>query len=201
MRGQRRKFALIHHSGWVNNKDFTELTPEKAQSSINEKMRKDLKAAYELAAEGNSVDHYKEMLRGFQEDLIKRQEAEAAAAATPKKSKKSKAAEDEDVDMADAGESAKTKTKKRKADEETSVRHPGCIMWDCRTDTTCIRLLSAPTLLRSRRSSLTRRLHRKQPTEPALRRRKIRQPSLPRSRSRSRRMVQRRRRARTRTPR
>jgi hypothetical protein len=122
---KEESLVLTHHSGWVNNKDFTELTPEKAQSSINEKMRKDLKAAYELAAEGNSVDHYKEMLKGFEEDLIKRQEAEAAAAATPKKSKKAKAAEEEDVDMADVGESAaKTKSKKRKADEETSVRHP-----------------------------------------------------------------------------
>ena len=84
-------------------------------------MRKDLKSAFELAAEGNSVDHYKNMLREFQEDLLKRQQAEAAAAATPKKSKKAKAADDDDVEMADVGESAKAKSKKRKADEETSV--------------------------------------------------------------------------------
>ena len=84
-------------------------------------MRKDLKSAFELAAQGNSVDHYKNMLREFQEEIIKRQQADAAAAATPKKSKKAKAAEDDDVDMADVGESAKAKSKKRKADEETSV--------------------------------------------------------------------------------
>lgn len=99
------------------------MTPEKAKDSINDKMRKDLKAAYELAAESHSVEHYKDMLQGFEEEAIKRQEAEAAAAATPKKSKKAKAADD-DVDMADVGESAKAKSKKRKADEETSVCSP-----------------------------------------------------------------------------
>ena len=56
-------FANSLQSGWEKNSSFTELSPEKAKDSINEKMRKDLKAAFELAAEGNSVEHYKNMLR------------------------------------------------------------------------------------------------------------------------------------------
>ena len=101
-------------------------------------MRKDLKAAFELAVEQHPIDYYKNILQKFQEELIAqeeaRKEAEAAkeaakkeaAAATPKKAKKGKGkvGEDGDVSMVDADASAK-KTKKRKAEDETSVSHPG----------------------------------------------------------------------------
>lgn len=113
------------------------LTEEKAKSSINDKMRKDLKAAFELAAEQNPIEHYKDVLQKFEEELIAQEEAieearrakeaakeaarEAKEAATPKKGKKAKAKANEDEDMADADGSAKPKSKKRKADEEANV--------------------------------------------------------------------------------
>lgn len=89
-------------------------------------MRKDLKAAFELAIEQNSVEHYRDILQSFQDELIAQEEAKKEAAATPKKSKKGKAKasdDDEDVDMEDVDEAPKPKPKKRKATEEdTSVR-------------------------------------------------------------------------------
>lgn len=86
-------------------------------------MRKDLKLAFELAAEQNPLEHYKEILQSFQEELIAQEEAKKEAAATPKKSKKgkAKASDDEDVDMDDVDEAPKPKTKKRKASEEDAA--------------------------------------------------------------------------------
>lgn len=86
-------------------------------------MRKDLKLAFELAAEQNPLEHYKEILQSFQEELIAQEEAKKEAAATPKKSKKgkAKASDDEDVDMDDVDEAPKPKTKKRKAAEEDAA--------------------------------------------------------------------------------
>lgn len=93
-----------------------------------DKMRKDLQEAHKLAAENNSLDHYKEVLQKYQEDLIEKQKAkEAKAHSTPaKKSKKAKVENDEDVEMADAGEEGPKdkKAKKRKADENAEVREP-----------------------------------------------------------------------------
>lgn len=94
-----------------------------AQNALGGKIRKDLKAAFELAAEQHPLEHYKGILQKFEEEMQAKQEAAQAAAATPKKSKKAKAVEgDEDVDMADAGLSSK-KNKKRKAEDDTSVSH------------------------------------------------------------------------------
>ncbi|KAH7326554.1 hypothetical protein B0I35DRAFT_405772 [Stachybotrys elegans] len=114
-----RTFPVMYLStnefGWVSNTVLSELTPEKAKDSITEKMRKDLRAAFDLAAEHHSLDHYKEILKQFQEDL-------AAAAVTPKKSKKGKAKDDDgDVDMDEVPESSKSKSKKRKADEDAAT--------------------------------------------------------------------------------
>ncbi|KAF5023921.1 hypothetical protein F66182_4001 [Fusarium sp. NRRL 66182] len=106
--------------GWVPNTSLTELTPEKASDTITEKMRKDLREAFLLAVEHNPIDHYKEVLKQFQDDLIAKQQA----AATPKKSKKGKAkAADEDVDMEDVDDATadKSKSKKRKAEDDASV--------------------------------------------------------------------------------
>lgn len=112
---------MCFRSGWVSNKFLTELGPEKAQESITEKMRKDLKAAYELAAEHNSIDHYKQMLDKIWDDFEAQKKAAEEAAATPK-TKKGKGKADEDVDMDDAEEGTKSaKSKKRKADDDTSV--------------------------------------------------------------------------------
>lgn len=116
------------HSGWAGNTTLTELSAEKASNSVNSKMRKDLRAAFELAVEQHPIEHYKDVLAKFEEELEAQQkafeEAEAArkeAAATPKKSKKSKKAEEDDVDLDDV-DSAKPKSKKRKAEDEASVR-------------------------------------------------------------------------------
>ncbi|WZH39654.1 uncharacterized protein QYS62_000579 [Fusarium acuminatum] len=80
--------------GWVPNTLLTELPPQKAEETITEKMRKDLKEAFLLAAESNSLEHYKDVLKQFQDELLAKQQA----AATPKKSKKGKAkAADEDT--------------------------------------------------------------------------------------------------------
>lgn len=88
-------------------------------------MRRDLKAAFELAAEHHPVEHYKQILKSFQEEQIAQEEARKQAAATPKKSKKGKgkaADDDEDADVEDADVAPKSaKSKKRKAEEDASV--------------------------------------------------------------------------------
>ncbi len=103
-------------------------------------MRKDLRAAFELAVEQHPIEHYKDVLAKFEEELAAQQqafdEAQAAkkeAAATPKKSKKGKKAEDDDVDMGDV-DSAKPKSKKRKAEDEASVRTRPCPSSEITTD-------------------------------------------------------------------
>jgi hypothetical protein len=129
-------FLLISSSGWVANTSLTPLTEEKAKSSITDKMRKDLKAAFELAAEQNPIDHYKELLQMFEEELIAQEqaieearrakeaakEAKEAAAATPKKGKKGKGKANDDEETADGEGSSKPKSKKRKAEEDANVR-------------------------------------------------------------------------------
>lgn len=88
-------------------------------------MRKDLKAAFELAIEHHPVDFYKAILKSYEDELIAQEEARKEAAATPKKSKKgkSKAAEEdegegegENTELIETEPPAK-KSKKRKADE------------------------------------------------------------------------------------
>lgn len=129
-------YLATYEFGWAGNTTLTELTAEKAENSINEKMRKDLRLAFEIAVEQNPVEYYKNFLAKIEEERIAEnkaleeaeaeerayKEAEAArkeAAATPKKSKKSKKAEEDDVEMAD--DSAKPKSKKRKAEEDAST--------------------------------------------------------------------------------
>lgn len=113
------------YSGWVLNSNLTQLSPEKAENAITDKMRKDLKEAYILAAESNPVEHYKEILQRFEEELVAQEEARIAAAATPKKSKKGKTkAVDEDAEMADADDVPVEKpksSKKRKAEDDIGV--------------------------------------------------------------------------------
>lgn len=112
---------------------LTELTAEKAKTgSQNDKQRKDLKAAYELAAEQHPIEYYKENLKKIEEEQaaieeeirqaeIKAAEAAAAAAATLKKTKKSKAKGDGENAEAGSESASKSKSKKRKAEDETSV--------------------------------------------------------------------------------
>ncbi|KAG6241351.1 hypothetical protein E4U25_006413 [Claviceps purpurea] len=105
--------------GWEKNTNLSELSAEKARDTINDKMRKDLKAAFELAIEQHPVQYYKDILQSFQDELLAQEEARREAAATPKKTKKSKSKaveDDEDSEMLDVDASAK-KTKKRKAED------------------------------------------------------------------------------------
>ncbi|CAM1507190.1 Fc.00g068310.m01.CDS01 [Cosmosporella sp. VM-42] len=119
-------YLFTNEFGWVANTNLTELSPEKAEETITEKMRKDLREAFLLAAENNPVEHYRDMLKKFQEDQIAQEEAKRAAVATPKKSKKGKTkAVEDDLEMADADDSLlpeKPKSsKKRKAEEDVST--------------------------------------------------------------------------------
>lgn len=91
---------------------------------VNSKMRKDLQAAHELAAENYDLDYYKGVLQQFQEELIEKQkaaEAKAAAASTPKASKKkAKVTADEDVEMEDVDDEPSTKKDKKRKNPEDS---------------------------------------------------------------------------------
>lgn len=105
-------------SGWVPNTSLQELSPDQASAAINDKMRKDLQSAYELASEGNGLDFYKDVLQQFQEDLVAKEEAQKA-----KKKKAAAAAADEmDIDAVD--KTPAKKTKKRKAEDEVAVSVP-----------------------------------------------------------------------------
>lgn len=161
-------------SGWVQNTALSELTAEKAKDTITEKMRKDLKAAFELAAQHNAVEHYEDILKNFQEELLAQEQARIDAATnattTPKKSKKGKAKpadEDEDADVEDADTAPKSaKSKKRKAEDDISVStaESSRELLPQRLTRGLYRPRSDPILSRSRRSSLTRPLRRRQQT-------------------------------------
>lgn len=107
-------YLYTNEFGWVPNTSLQELSPEQASEAINDKMRKDLQAAYELAAEGHDLDYYKDLLQQFQEELVAKEEA--------KKTKKSKAiaADSMDLDVEEDATPAK-KSKKRKAEDETAT--------------------------------------------------------------------------------
>jgi|SRR3569833_14740 len=118
----------MYHSGWVPNSDLHDLDPTTVLDLVNDKMRKDLQKAHQLAAEAKPLSYYKDILREFQDNLDK-QEAERREAQAAKKAKKSKpasAAEDEgDVEMGEADEETGTasekKSKKRKAEDDAPV--------------------------------------------------------------------------------
>ncbi|KAI1383182.1 uncharacterized protein F4822DRAFT_419570 [Hypoxylon trugodes] len=118
---------------WTTNSDLSELDPSTVASMITTKMRKDLQNAHLLAAEQNSLDYYKNVLREFEEQRLAKLEAKKAKSAkTPKKAAKAAETpavdEDEDIEMADIDDTAdaepvekKPKSKKRKADDDNST--------------------------------------------------------------------------------
>lgn len=117
-------------SSWTRNTDLDELDFDAVADLVTPKMRKDLAAAHHLAAEQNSLDHYKQVLIDFQEAKLAEQEAKAARARAKKEKSTKKSepkVEDEDIDMPDAdvqeGEESEGKktTKKRKAEDEGAV--------------------------------------------------------------------------------
>ncbi|KAF4587862.1 PWWP domain-containing protein [Ophiocordyceps camponoti-floridani] len=119
-------YLYTNEFGWAQNSTLSKLTAEKAKDTITEKMRKDLRAAYELAAEHNDVDHYKEILQSFQEEQIAQEEARKQTV-TLKRAKKGKGKaldddDDLDIEMDDANVIPKSaKSKKRKAEDDTST--------------------------------------------------------------------------------
>lgn len=114
---------------------MSELDPSTVAEMVTGKMRKDLQNAHFLAAEQNSLDYYKNVLREFEEQRLAKLEAKKAKSAkTPKKASKAPepepADEDEDVEMADAEEGVeaepvekKPKSKKRKADDTSVIKY------------------------------------------------------------------------------
>ncbi|KAI1779962.1 hypothetical protein F4818DRAFT_160459 [Hypoxylon cercidicola] len=134
---QDRTFPVMYlHTNefsWTNNTDLSELDPSTVAGMVTGKMRKDLQNAHLLAAEQNSLDYYKNVLREFEEQQLAKLEAKKAKGAkTPKKASKAPepepADEEEDVEMADVEEGVeaepaekKPKSKKRKADDDNST--------------------------------------------------------------------------------
>ncbi|KAJ9137583.1 PWWP domain-containing protein2, partial [Coniochaeta hoffmannii] len=117
-------YAVIHlrtnELAWVRNTDLSELDPRTILDKLTPRMTKPCEAAYRLASENHSLDHYKE--------LLWEQKAREKAQATPtKKSQKRRAKinDEGDVEMADAdgkdGSKTAKKSKKRKADESAEV--------------------------------------------------------------------------------
>jgi hypothetical protein len=155
----------LETSSWTRNTDLDDLDFDTVADLVTPKMRKDLAAAHQLAAEQNSLEDYKRVLVEFQEAKLAEQEAKAARARakkekTTKKSEPKIVEEEEDVDMPDAsaqeseGSEKKKATKKRKAEEENAVGIPFPSLLECAFELTRInRLPSALTLSRSPRSN------------------------------------------------
>lgn len=112
------------------NSELIDLDPATVMEDVKlDKLKKALRAAYELAAENHPLSFYKEVLQNYQEDLIQQEKAKAAKAAATPKGKKTKAADeaDEDIEMEDVADAEETpakdkKAKKRKAEDAAEVR-------------------------------------------------------------------------------
>jgi hypothetical protein len=111
------------------------LDREKAEEALTQssKMKKDLKEAFELAAEEKPLSYYKGLIVQNREALAREQEREVArvrsAAAAVAKAKRARSDGDGDLDMPDEepeeDEDAHKKSKKRKAEEATGVSGGG----------------------------------------------------------------------------
>lgn len=123
---------LIVCSAWIPNTDLTPLTPEECKDVAEKGKTKSLVQAYHVAAEGNDIQHFKEMLmdhaRALQEDEDAKEAraAEKAAKADKKKRKSDVKATDADVEMEDGEATPATKksSKKRKKDAESDDEEP-----------------------------------------------------------------------------
>ena len=115
-----RSCLLNVFSAWLPNTELTPLTPEECKDIPEKGKSKGLLEAYNVAAEGNDLAFYKNVLMDHQqaldEDAERRAEREAKKAEKATKAKrKSEAAiaDDDDMDVDEEGES-KPKPKKRK---------------------------------------------------------------------------------------
>jgi hypothetical protein len=130
-------YELTLHSAWQVNTELLTFDIEDVKKDVESgnqaKKNKALWEAYQIAAEGHDLAHFKQVLAShevaMQEDLELREQKEVDKKEKADKSTKRKskaAAESEDVDMEDAGDdvaapSAKKAkaTKKRKKDDES----------------------------------------------------------------------------------
>lgn len=106
------------------------MDPEEAETKPTSKITKALHSAYELAATNPSLDHFKRILKQFQDETaafeaeqreLMAQEAEKEAGKKTKeekkKSRKSKGGDD-DVEMDDAEAPKSSKKRKKEADSD-----------------------------------------------------------------------------------
>jgi hypothetical protein len=128
-------FLTEFQSAWQVNTDLLPFDLDEVKKDVETgnqaKKNKALWEAYQIAAEGHDLAHFKEMLSAhesaMQEDLEQREQKEQQKKDKAEKAAKRKstaADSSEDVDMEDAGEAApsakKAKaTKKRKKDDES----------------------------------------------------------------------------------
>ena len=127
------------------NTSITKLDPsECVVKEGDKKLTKDLKAAYEIAAEQHDLDHFKGMLKQHEDELrefaaeqarleaekadadaAKAQKASEKAAKEPKKkSRKSKGGDDDDEMDVDKEEKSTSKKRKKEADSEGEESKP-----------------------------------------------------------------------------
>ncbi|KIX02242.1 uncharacterized protein Z518_08181 [Rhinocladiella mackenziei CBS 650.93] len=127
-------FLYTNEFAWIHNTDLTPLNPEECKDVPEKGKSKSLLAAYQVAAEGNDLQFFKNMLDDHaaamqaEIDAKEARAAEKAAKAERKKRKSEAKADTEDVDMDDADAVAEPKksSKKRKkeidSDDEESEK-------------------------------------------------------------------------------
>ena len=130
-------FDVDCSSVWIHNTDLIPLKPEDCKDVPQKGKGKALIEAYNVAAEGHDLMHFKKTLdehyNAIEQDIAAKEakEAEKAAKAEQKRRKSEAKADTEDVDMEDADADAKPKksSKKRKKgvdeddDEDEKVSH------------------------------------------------------------------------------
>ena len=123
-RQQRLVRANTCYSAWMPNTDLTPLNLDEIKNAEMKGKTKLLAAAYAIAAEDHSLDHYKTMLSDHQAAVDADAEAEAERQA--KKASKSKrksvdasaAGNDDEMDVDEETTTQKSKSKKRKKDAQ-----------------------------------------------------------------------------------
>lgn len=109
-------------SAWIPNTDLNTLDPEDVKDFSEKGKAKSLIGAYQVAAEGHPLQHFKEVLQAHQDamqediELQEQRAAEKTAKADKKKRKSEVADEDVEMDDVEADEEITTKksSKKRK---------------------------------------------------------------------------------------
>ncbi len=135
---------------WIHNTDLVPLKPEDCKDVPQKGKSKPLIEAYNVAAEGHDLLHFKKTLdehyNALQQDLDAKEakEAEKAAKVDKKKRKSDVKADTDDVDMEDVdADEPKKSSKKRKKDadeeedEDEKVDHLSSEPYPTFTDRDC----------------------------------------------------------------